>query len=175
MAQSDNYVEIRGYIFPPNIGDGCLSTSRYTWHEELRTFEPEAPIFTLKRADKTESPTMMLQRNPSSAAFIHLALLLTLVSTVNTFTFCSRDTFGSPRYSDCSGALSALPTSKDTQIFVEQQLRTQLPALDWPSVTDRRPPGIQKKIVQVPKLWSNGESTLCAIIPVLSSCRDREC
>ncbi len=148
---------------------------RYRWQDDLRTWKPAAPAFTLKRADKPKSPTMMLQRNPSSAAFLHLALLLALVSITKAFTFCSRDTFGSPRYSDCSGALSVIPTSKDTQFFVEQQLRTQFPALDWPSVTDRRPPGIQKKIVQIPKLWSNGESTLCAIIPALSNCRDRKC
>ena len=167
--------KIRGYILPSNIGDKCLSISRYRWQDDFRTFKPEAPVFTLKCADKTGNHTIMLQRNQYSSNFLYLALLFPLMSIVKTFTFCSRDTFGSPRYSDCSSALLALPTSKDAQFFVEQQLRTQFPRGDWPLFTDPRPPGLRKEIVQIPRFWNIGGSTLCAVISTLSNCQDPEC
>ncbi len=58
VAQSDIHVEIRGYIFPSDIGDGSLSMKRYRWQDDLRTWKPAASGFTLKRADKTESQTI---------------------------------------------------------------------------------------------------------------------
>lgn len=104
---------------------------------------------------------MLLHRAPCWSLkylrFSSLALVLAYVCTVDGFVFCSREIFGVPKYSDCAGALSAVPTDNVIQFFVEQQLRTEPPEANWPQFFDPRPIGLQKAIVQVPKWWSRGK------------------
>lgn len=78
---------------------------------------------------------------------------------VDAFVFCSRQIFGFPNYTDCMGALSAIPTDNVVQFFVEQQLRTGLPEVNWPAFVDPRPFGSRKEIVQMPKFWNHGRSS----------------
>ena len=103
---------------------------------------------------------MLLQRalwlSPKFAKFC-CVLLLAYISVIEASVFCSREVFGRPRYRDCMQALSAVPTDKFVQFFVEQQLRTDFPGASWPQFVDPRPLGRQKKVVQVPKLWNYGK------------------
>ena len=87
-----------------------------------------------------------------------LSLVLACLSFVEASVICSRETFGVPNYGDCTRALSVLPLDHDVRFFVEQQLRTGLPAANWDSFVDPRPSGLQNEAVQVPKLWNEGES-----------------
>lgn len=104
---------------------------------------------------------------------LYFAALLARVSTVDAYVYCSRETFGAPRYTDCTGTLSAVPTDAVTQFFVEQQLRTGLPGANWYSFVDPRPVGLRKEVVQIPKWWSQGKSTLAKAVKRRLHCSSR--
>ena len=70
--------------------------------------------------------------------------------------FCSRETYGFPKYSDCQMALLAVPNQIVLHYFVEQQLRTRSPRYDWQSFDDPRQYPYKNKVVQVPKVWNVG-------------------
>ena len=104
----------------------------------------------------------MLMQRASSSSLIQIWIIC-IVSiwrnavTVEATTFCSRETYGFPKYGDCQIALLAVPKEIVLQYFVEQQLRTRGPRYDWLSFDDRRQIPYKNKVVQVPKLWSAGE------------------
>ena len=104
---------------------------------------------------------MLLQRaswlSPKFGRFFCCVLFLTHVPILEAFVFCSKEIFGRPKYRDCMDALSAVPTSRFVQFFVEQQLRADYPGASWPPFVDPRPFGRQKQVVQLPKLWNYGK------------------
>ena len=105
--------------------------------------------------------TMLLCRalcfSLKSPGILFFLLVLTHVLALDALTFCSRNSFGIPRYRDCASALSAVPKDSSTRYFVEQQLRTRFPGENWVPFVDPRPPGLQKNVVQLPKWWSYGK------------------
>ncbi|KAM0794004.1 hypothetical protein BDR22DRAFT_895590 [Usnea florida] len=48
-----------------------------------------------------------------------------------------------------------MPSTVADQWFLEQQVQTALPAADWRSWVDPRPPAIRQPFVQLPKWWSH--------------------
>lgn len=103
---------------------------------------------------------MLLQR-ASSSSLIQICILCFVsiwpnVNTVEASVFCSRETYGIPKYSDCQHALLALPSEEVIHYFVEQQLRAGLSTKDWTSFDDPRRDPHKQKVVQVPKLWNAG-------------------
>ena len=59
---------------------------------------------------------------------------------------------------DCAHVLAALPQADDFyRYYVEPQLETAPPGADWQGWIDGRPLPFQRKLIQVPKLWSFGK------------------
>ena len=107
---------------------------------------------------------MLLQRASSSSLLQILCFVSILrnVVTVEASVFCSREVYGFPKYSDCQTALLGLPNQDVLHYFVEQQLRTGPPRYDWYSIHDPRPFRYRNKVVQVPKMWSDGRCSRSA-------------
>ena len=95
---------------------------------------------------------------------LRCSLLFQLVAVGGSSLFCSRDIYDSPDLHDCSQALATLPQADQFyRYYLEPQLATIPPALDWQGWIDERPPIVRQKIVQVPKIWSCGEQTFSCI------------
>lgn len=94
---------------------------------------------------------------------LHLPYLaLTFLISVNAASvFCSQNVYGSPTYSECSTLFNSLPNDADKRLFVEQQLRSALPAAGWVATADSRPQGSKEDIVQIPKWWNAGVFEMC--------------
>lgn len=65
--------------------------------------------------------------------------------------------YGNPARIDCAVALAKLPRDTTARYFVEQQMRTALPAANWIPFTDSRGQYLQP-VSQLPKWWSRGKS-----------------
>ena len=92
-----------------------------------------------------------------------LSLILKLIGTYAAYTqatsvFCSRSQYGAPTHSSCVAAFKNLYTGDDKKrLFVEQQLRVELPQGNWKPISDPRPSESVQAIVQIPKFWSDGK------------------
>ena len=118
-------------------------------------------LITKYSRDQAGSPYSMLLQRASSSSLIRICIFCLVsiwcnVVTAAASTFCSREIYGLPKYSDCQIALLALPNEIILQYFVEQQLRTHGPKYDWLSFDDRRHIPYKNKVVQVPKMWNVG-------------------
>lgn len=89
---------------------------------------------------------------------LHCSLLVKLAVASNSMYLCSGHVYGSPILQDCAHALNTLPEADGFfNYYVEPQLSTAPPDFDWEGWADKRPIGLRRDLVQVPKFWSYGK------------------
>lgn len=70
--------------------------------------------------------------------------------------FCDRSRYGIPSKSNCYQALARFPIERYTQYFVEEQLRSAPPNMEYKGFRDARAPAIREPLAHTPKLMFYG-------------------
>ena len=131
--------------------------------QHAKAYRFRLTILTVDIASKALSMRPLnLVRLPFSNPRASLLAVIILQTALNNASphLCSNERYGSPASESCLEAVSKIPQDRTLRYFVEQQLRTAPPQADWPGFQDSRPVGSKASVMQLPKLWSQGDAAL---------------
>ena len=100
-------------------------------------------------------------RNYLARSLIHTIVFLLQLNLAKGLpdAICDPTRYGIPSQPHCLQALAKFPIDRYTQYFVEQQMRSAPPDMDYKGFRDPRAPALRMPLVQLPKFMSYGTSS----------------